>query len=243
MKVVALIPARFDSTRFPGKMLATLGGHSIIYRTYRATLDTGLFDDVRVVSGDDNILSEIQNHGGKVFRSTKEHDCGSDRIAEAAETLDADIIINVQGDVPFITKKPLSSLIEVFRNDPDQEIDLASLRKKIIDPASIQNPNHVKVICDRQGCALYFSRHPIPYARDDYQATYYRHIGIYAFRKEALLDFYNASPTPLELAEKIECIRYLENGKKIKMIETDYQGIEIDTQEDLIRAQAYLESI
>ncbi|GAL61640.1 3-deoxy-manno-octulosonate cytidylyltransferase [Algibacter lectus] len=170
--------------------------------------------------------------------SKKEHDCGSDRIAEAVELLDVDIVINVQGDEPFTDKESLTKLIEVFKQDPNKEVDLASLMVHITDEEEIKNPNTVKVIVDQADFALYFSRSPIPYPRDkDVGVRYFKHKGVYAFRKQAIMDFYNLPMLSLEASEKIECIRYLEYGKRIKMVETDVQGVEIDTPEDLERAK------
>lgn len=232
-----MIPARYGATRFPGKLMADLGGKSVIVRTYESTLATGLFDDVYVVTDSDIIKTEIEKFGGKAIMSIKEHECGSDRIAEAVENLDIDIVVNVQGDEPFVKKEPLEMVLNAFKGDDADQIDLASLMQEITDWKDITDPNYVKVIVDENDFALYFSRSPIPYPRDkDAGARYFEHIGIYAFRKEAILDFYKLPMRPLEATEKIECIRYLEYGKKIKMIETNYMGIEIDTPEDLLKA-------
>jgi 3-deoxy-manno-octulosonate cytidylyltransferase (CMP-KDO synthetase) len=233
-----MIPARYSATRFPGKLMQDLGGKSVILRTYEATVATNLFDDVLVVTDSDIIYNEIINNGGKAIMSKKEHECGSDRIAEAVEYLDIDIVINVQGDEPFTDKESLQKLIDVFKDDHDKNIDLASLMVHITDLEEINNPNTVKVIVDKNNFALYFSRSPIPFPRDkSVNVKYYKHKGVYAFRKEAILDFYKLPMLELEASEKIECIRYLEYGKRIKMVETDVQGIEIDTPEDLERAK------
>ncbi len=210
----------------------------MIVRTYEAAVQTGLFDEVYVVTDSQIIFDTISAIGGKVLMSKKEHESGSDRIAEAVVALDVDIAINVQGDEPFIDGESLKKVIEVFKNDDDEEIDLASLMTPITDWDEIANPNTVKVIVDNQDFALYFSRSPIPYPRDEnVDAKYYKHKGIYAFRKRALLDFQRLPMLPLEAKEKIEAIRFLEYGKKIKMVETHVTGIEIDTPEDLERAQ------
>lgn len=241
MKIIAMIPARYGATRFPGKLMADLGGKPVIARTYEATLATALFDDVYVVTDSDIIKEEVEKHGGKAIMSIKEHECGSDRIAEAVVDLDVDIVVNVQGDEPFVKKEPLVKLLNVFQEEDAAQIDLASLMQEITDWKDITDPNYVKVIVDEQQYALYFSRSPIPYPRDkDAGARYFEHIGVYAFRKQAILDFYELPMRSLEATEKIECIRYLEYGKKIKMVETDFMGIEIDTPEDLIKAQQYL---
>jgi 3-deoxy-manno-octulosonate cytidylyltransferase (CMP-KDO synthetase) len=233
-----MIPARYAASRFPGKLMQARGGKTVILRTYEATVATNLFDDVIVVTDSEIIYNEIANHGGKVMMSKKEHDCGSDRIAEAVETLDIDIVINVQGDEPFTDKASLAKLIEVFKDDHNKTIDLASLMVHITDEDEINNPNTVKVVIDQSDFALYFSRSPIPYPRDkNYGIKYYKHKGVYAFRKEAILDFYKLPMQALEATEKLEQLRYLEYGKRIKMVETDVQGIEIDTPEDLERAK------
>lgn len=233
-----MIPARYAATRFPGKLMQDLGGKSVILRTYEATVSTNLFDDVFVVTDSDIIYNEIINNGGKAIMSIKAHDCGSDRIAEAVQDLDIDIVINVQGDEPFTDEQSLKKLIEVFKNDGAKNIDLASLMVHITDDNEINNPNTVKVIVDNTNFALYFSRSVIPFPRDkNVSIKYYKHKGVYAFRKEALLDFYNLPMLSLEASEKLEQLRYLEYGKRIKMVETNVQGIEIDTPEDLERAK------
>jgi 3-deoxy-manno-octulosonate cytidylyltransferase (CMP-KDO synthetase) len=238
MKIISMIPARYSASRFPGKLMQDLGGKSVILRTYEATVATNLFDDVFVVTDSEIIYNEIISNGGKVLMSKKEHECGSDRIAEAVEFMDIDIVINVQGDEPFTEKESLKKLIEVFKDDHEKSIDLASLMVHITDEEEINNPNTVKVVVDQSSFALYFSRSPIPFPRDkNAGAKYYKHKGIYAFRKKAILDFYRLPMLPLEASEKIECIRYLEYGKRIKMVETDVQGVEIDTPEDLERAK------
>ncbi|NJX15455.1 3-deoxy-manno-octulosonate cytidylyltransferase [Tamlana crocina] len=238
MKIISMIPARYSASRFPGKLMQDLGGKSVIRRTYEAAVATNLFDDVFVVTDSDIIFKEIVNNGGKAIMSKKEHECGSDRIAEAVEFMDIDVVINVQGDEPFTDRESLEKLIDVFKNDSKKEVDLASLMVEITDEDEINNPNTVKVIVDQAKFALYFSRSPIPYPRaKNVGAKYYKHKGVYAFRKQAILDFYNLPMMPLEASEKLEQLRYLEYGKRIKMVETDSEGIEIDTPEDLERAK------
>lgn len=239
MKIIAMIPARYAASRFPGKLMQDLAGKPVIVRTYQAAVATGLFDEVYVVTDSPVIFDAIVGEGGKALMSREEHETGSDRIAEAVTDMDVDIIVNVQGDEPFTEKKSLQSVLEVFNEDHDKEIDLASLMTRITDKAEINNPNTVKVVVDRRNFALYFSRSPIPYPRDESrEIPYFKHKGIYAFRKRALLDFRRLPMLELEAAEKIEAIRYLEYGKKIKMVETEVTGIEIDTPEDLERAKA-----
>lgn len=238
MKIISMIPARYSASRFPGKLMQDLGGESVILRTYQATVDTNLFDDVFVVTDSDIIYNEIVDNGGKAIMSKKEHDCGSDRIAEAVENMDVDIVINVQGDEPFTDKESLAKLIKAFEHDTHKKIDLASLMVHITDADEINNPNTVKVVIDQSNFALYFSRSVIPFPRaENVGVKYYKHKGVYAFRKEAILDFYKLPMLSIEASEKLEQLRYLEYGKRIKMVETDVQGIEIDTPEDLERAK------
>lgn len=233
-----MIPARYSATRFPAKLMKDLAGKSVILRTYEATVATHLFDEVYVVTDSAIIFDEIVNNGGKAIMSKKEHQSGSDRIAEAVQDLDVDIVVNVQGDEPFTERESLEKVLHAFKEDHQKEIDLASLMVEIHDWEEISNPNTVKVIVDQNNFALYFSRSPIPYPRDkEAGARYFKHKGIYAFRKQALLDFYELPMQFIEATEKIECIRYLEYGKRIKMIETDVEGVEIDTPEDLERAK------
>ncbi len=235
MKTVALIPARYAATRFPGKLMQLLAGKTVIRQTYDATMATGLFDEVYVVTDSKIIYSEITEHGGRAIMSKKEHESGSDRIAEAAEGLEADIIINIQGDTPFVKTGPLEKLLEQF-NDPT--VQVASLMQVLTEQKDIDDPNFVKVAVDRNMNSLFFSRSVIPYPRDEkFAATYYEHIGVYAFRKQALINFTNWPITPLEAAEKVECLRYLEYGVPLKMVVVDYMGVEIDTPEDLKRAE------
>lgn len=244
MKVIAVIPARYAATRFPAKLMGMLGDKTVIRTTYENTLKTNLFDDVFVVTDSEIIHNEITRNGGKALMSQREHETGSDRIAEAVEHLDSDIIINVQGDEPFVQKEPLEKLISALKEDKEQKIDLATLMQELKEEKQIQDTNYVKVVCDINNFALYFSRAPIPFAREtNFRARYFEHIGIYAFRKESLINFSKLEMLPNEKAEKIECIRYLEYGMKIKMIETQYMGIEIDTAEDLEKANEYLKKL
>ena len=241
MKVIAVIPARYASTRFPAKLMQDLGGKTVITRTYEAAVNTNLFDDVFVVTDSDLIFNQIVSQGGKAIMSSKEHESGSDRIAEAVSNLEVDIVINIQGDEPFIDKDSLAKLIQVYKNDSKGEVDLASLMRQITDIQDIENPNNVKVVVDQSGFALYFSRSVIPYPREiNVGVRYMQHVGIYAFRKQALLDFYNLPMKSLEASEKLEQLRYLEFGKRIKMVETNHIGIGIDTPEDLEKARRLL---
>lgn len=241
MKIIAVIPARYASTRFHAKLMQDLGGKTIITRTYEAALNSQLFDDVFVATDSDLIFNEIESNGGKVVMSIKEHESGSDRIAEAVANIDCDIIVNVQGDEPFINKDTIAALIAAFAEDKNQSIDVVSAMRPISDVEEIRNPNNVKVVTDYLGYALYFSRSVIPFPRDgDIQANYHQHIGIYAYRKPALMDFHRLPMKMLESVEKLEQLRYLEYGKRIKMIVTSEVSIGIDTPEDLEKARKML---
>ena len=237
-KIGAFIPARYAATRFPAKLMQALGTKTVIRHTYDNTVATGLFDEVYVVTDSEIIFNEITAHGGKAIMSKKEHESGSDRIAEAIKDLAIDIVVNVQGDEPFVKKEPLEKLIAVFKDD---KVQVASLMQVLTHSDLIADPNYVKVAVDKNMNALFFSRSVIPYPRNtELVIPYYEHIGVYAFKKQALLDFTNWPMSPLEAAEKIECLRYLENGVSIKMVVTSYMGVEIDTPEDLIKAAKLL---
>lgn len=237
-KVGAFIPARYAATRFPAKLMQLLGDKSVIRHTYDNTKATGLFDEVYVVTDSEIIFDEIVNNGGKAIMSKRNHESGSDRIAEAIQDLAIDIVVNVQGDEPFVKREPLEQVLACFK---DEKVQVASLMQVLTNQASIEDPNYVKVAVDKNWNALFFSRSVIPYPRDKALAiTYYEHVGVYAFKKQALIDFTNWPMSPLEAAEKIECLRYLENGVPIKMAVTDYMGVEIDTPEDLLKAAALL---
>lgn len=238
MKKIAMIPARYAASRFPAKLMQLLGKKTVILHTYDNTVATTLFDEVMVVTDSEIIFDEITSNGGKAIMSIKEHESGSDRIAEAVAGMDIDIVVNVQGDEPFVQKEPLEKLLKVF---DDETIQVASLIQVLKEERFIADPNYVKVAVDKNNNALFFSRSPIPYHRDkNITPIYYEHIGVYAFRKQALLNFTAWPITPLEAAEKIECLRYLENGVPLKMVVTQYMGIEIDTPEDLERAASLL---
>lgn len=229
-----MIPARYAATRFPAKLMQMLGDKTVIRHTYDNTVATGLFQEVYVVTDSEIIFNEISSNHGKAIMSKNEHESGSDRIAEAIAGMDVDIVVNVQGDEPFVQREPLEKLLDVFS---DKRVQVASLMQVLKEEQFIEDPNYVKVAVDKNFNSLLFSRSPIPYHRDkNIPVNYYEHIGVYAFRKKALIDFTNWPMTPLESAEKIECLRYLENGIQLKMIVTEYMGVEIDTPEDLVRA-------
>jgi 3-deoxy-manno-octulosonate cytidylyltransferase (CMP-KDO synthetase) len=234
MNCIAMIPARYASSRFPGKLMQMLGSKTVIQHTYDNTLKTGLFNRVVVVTDSQVIYDEIKSKGGEVLMSRKTHESGSDRIAEAVENLDTEIVVNVQGDEPFVQKEPLKKLLDVFHTAEAAQVQVASLMQEIKDKKNIEDPNYVKVVVDLRMNSLFFSRNVIPYPRDpSFPITYYEHIGVYAFRKQALMAFTRWPVTALEAAEKIECLRYLEHGIPLKMVLTEYMGVEIDTPEDL----------
>ena len=242
MKKIAMIPARYAASRFPAKLMQPLGKKTVIRHTYDNTVATGLFDEVYVVTDSDLIFQEIVSNGGKAIMSLRTHESGSDRIAEAVENIPADIVVNVQGDEPFVNAHALQQLLTAFEGAAGDRVQVASLMQRISNPEQINDPNYVKVAVDKNFFSLFFSRSVIPYPRAVLPDTcYYEHIGVYAFRKEALMQFTSWEMTPLEAAEKIECLRYLENGVPIKMILTQYMGVEIDTPEDLLKAEQLLQ--
>ena len=235
MKVVALIPARYDASRFPGKLMQQLGGKTVIRQTYEKTLATGLFETVLVATDSDVIFEEITSHGGQARMTQRHYESGSDRIAEVAKDMEVDIILNVQGDTPFINQDVLRRLIQAF---DDPAVQVASLMQPFEEEDQMNNPNCVKVVVDKQNNSLLFSRSRIPYPRNtEIDIPCYEHKGVYAFRKAALIQFTQWEMTPLEKAEKIECLRYLENGVPLRMVQVSKMGVEIDTPDDLVRAK------
>lgn len=237
-----MIPARYAATRFPAKLMQPLGNKTVIRHTYDNTVATGLFDDVFVVTDSEIIFQEIASHGGKAIMSQHTHESGSDRIAEAVENMPANIVVNVQGDEPFVNQPALQQLLAAFEGAEGANVQVASLMQLMTNIEQINDPNFVKVAVDKNSFSLFFSRSVIPYPRAVLSETcYYEHIGVYAFRKEALLNFTRWPMSPLEAAEKVECLRYLENGVPIKMILTQYMGVEIDTPEDLRKAEQLLQ--
>jgi 3-deoxy-D-manno-octulosonate cytidylyltransferase len=241
MKIIAMIPARYAATRFPAKLMQKLGEKTVIRHTYDNTKATGLFDEVMVVTDSEIIFDEITRNGGKAKMSVRTHESGSDRIAEAIADMDVHLIVNVQGDEPFVRREPLEKLLQVFKDEKGGDVQVASLVQVLREQRFIEDPNYVKVALDKNNNALFFSRSVIPYPRDPAAApVYYEHIGVYAFRKDALLQFTAWPMSPLEAVEKIECLRYLENGIPMRMVITNYMGVEIDTPEDLERASKML---
>ena len=237
MKTIAVIPARFAATRFPGKLMQKIGDKTIIRMVYENAVESGIFNQVLVVTDSEVIFKEIQSLGGFVKMSGGEHLSGSDRIAEAIVDLDVDVVVNIQGDEPFIKKEPLADLLGCFK---DESVCVASLMKKIGDDEEVNNPNMVKVVCNKANEALYFSRSAIPFKRNTQtKLPYFKHIGVYAFKKKTLLEFTRWPQGELEQTEMLEQLRYLENGVSIKMVETSFSSIGIDTLEDYEKAKEY----
>jgi len=237
-KIIALIPARFAASRFPAKLLQLLGNQPVILHTYFSVINTQLFHEVYVVTDHQQIFDLIVSVGGKAIMSIEQHESGTDRIAEAVKNMDIDVIVNIQGDEPFIQKEPLENLIHLFKKE---EVQVGTLMRKMNATDNPQNPNAVKVVVDCNNKALYFSRSVIPYQRDEnFSATHYLHLGVYGFRKKALLQFTELPPSTLEKTEKLEQLRFLENGINIYVAETDYITIAIDMPEDLEKAKKHL---
>lgn len=237
MKTIAVIPARFAATRFPGKLMKKIGDKTIIRMVYENAVESGIFNQVLVVTDSEVIFKEIQSLGGFVKMSRGEHASGSDRIAEAIVDLDVDVVVNIQGDEPFIKKEPLADLLGCFK---DESVCVASLMKKIGDDEEVNNPNMVKVVCNKANEALYFSRSAIPFKRNTQtKLPYFKHIGVYAFKKKTLLEFTKWPQGELEQTEMLEQLRYLENGISIKMVETSFSSIGIDTQDDYEKAKEF----
>ena len=233
-----MIPARYAATRFPAKLMQLLGTKTVIRHTYDATVSTQLFDEVIVVTDSNIIYEEITSHGGNAVMSKRTHESGSDRIAEAIANMNVDVVVNVQGDEPFIKKEPLEKLVRLF---DDPSVRVGSLMRKIEDGNELIKSSAVKVVVNKNNDALYFSRSVIPFAANlAMDVPYFLHIGVYGFRKETLLQFTEWPAARLELVEKLEQLRYLENAVPIRMALVDFKSVAIDTPEDLERAEKLL---
>lgn len=231
---IALIPARLTSSRLPEKLLLPLGDKEIIVRTYETVMNSQLFNSVKVICDNERIADVLMKHNCHYELIKTDHQSGTDRIAEAAQNISEDIIINIQGDEPFISAKSLEKIISLFDN---QEVRVASLKTKFNSIDEVLNPNNVKVVSDPQGRAMYFSRSPIPYQSTMKLDDYFRHLGIYGFKKNTLLHIASLSPSKLECIEKLENLRILENGIDIYLAEVKEINPSIDTMEDYILAQ------
>lgn len=243
MKVVCLIPARYDSTRYPGKLMEKINDIPVILFTYHQVRGMGLFDEVLVVTNSKEIQKVIEKGNGKVKYLSSEHPSGTDRIAEAAKDMDVDIVINIQGDEPFVTREPINDLIKLMQGSKSMDLLVTSLMRKMDNLDYVKSPNFVKVVCDEQGNALYFSRSVIPFSRNiELQNDYYEHIGVYGYTKAALLNFYKTQATHLEKLESVECLRLLEKSIPIKMVKATDHILEIDTPEDRNLAESLVKS-
>lgn len=246
MRIVGIIPARYASRRFPGKPLADIGGQTMIERVYRQARKSRVLERVIVATDDERILWEVRRFGGEVRATSSRHRSGTDRVAEIASRLKIPrdgVVVNIQGDAPLLPPAMINQLVKPLLDCP--EVNMTALCGRIKEARELSNPNIVKVVLDREGFALYFSRLPIPYLRDKKTLNfalstlnYYKHIGPYAYRKSFLLKLAKMAPTPLEKAEKLEQLRVLENGYRIKMVRTRYDCIEVDTPADLRKVRA-----
>ena len=236
MKIIAVIPARLNSTRLPKKLLRDLHGKTLIRRTYEASLDSKLFDDVLVVTNSNEIVNELKSHQINYLFDSNEYESGTDRVAAIASEINADVIINIQGDEPFINANTIQSIINLFSSDKESEIGVVSVMTPIINDEELENPNNVKVFTDSSNNAIYFSRYPIPFKGNINTSKAYKHVGIYAFRKQFLMKFAELEVGDMESSEKIEALRLIENNIKIKMIKSDEIFIGIDTEEDIQKA-------
>lgn len=247
-KAVVIIPSRFDSTRFPGKPLATLKGKSIIRHVYEQASRSSLADAVYVATDDDRIFDEVISFGGHAVMTSGSHICGTDRIAEAAKNIECDIIVNVQGDEPFIRPEMVDDIVRLLKDD--EKASMSTLCVRIDNQEDILSPHSVKVVTDREGYALYFSRAPIPYHREEWKdlnsivhvpgkTVLMKHIGIYGYRKNVLMDFTSMDKGDLENIEKLEQLRALFTGIRIKVKETEFNTFGIDTKDDLRKAEEW----
>jgi 3-deoxy-manno-octulosonate cytidylyltransferase (CMP-KDO synthetase) len=240
-KVLAVVPARYASTRFPGKVVASLAGKPLVAHTYDRTRDAALVNEAVVATDHEIVRETLEPLGIPVVMTRPDHVSGTDRAAEVVENTDAVVVVNVQGDEPLIDPALIDAVVQPLLDDP--AIAMATACRRITDAAALLNPNVVKVACALNGDALYFSRHAVPFVRetdDRGRVSHWHHIGIYAYQREALFQMAGWAPTPLELAEKLEQLRALEHGLRIRVIETDYECIGVDTPEDLDEVERYL---
>lgn len=246
MKITAVIPARYASIRFPGKALAEIDGKPMIQHVYERTARAKLVSRTIVATDDQRIADAVQRAGGEVIMTSATHETGTDRLAEVAATLDSDIIVNVQGDEPLICPDMIDEAIQPFLEDSD--LQMCTLKTRIKNLHDFLSPNVVKVVTDGLCNALYFSRSPLPFFRDKWKdlkdesfccgkLLCYKHIGLYVYRRDFLLKFASMPPTFLEKSEKLEQLRALENGIRIRVVETEFESIGVDTPEDLVKAQ------
>ncbi len=239
MRFVGIIPARYGSQRLPGKALLKLAGKPLIQWVYEGASGSSLLAELWVATDDERIFSAVEDFGGKVTMTSPHHRSGTDRVAEAGSRLEADVFVNIQGDEPLISPITVDAICRCFLEDPTPQIVTAKIR--LLEASDIANPNHVKVVCDATDRALYFSRSPIPYARS--KALYFKHLGIYAYRAETLSRIASLKPSPLELSERLEQLRFLENGIPIQVVELSEEAVGVDTPRDVERVTPLLENI
>jgi 3-deoxy-manno-octulosonate cytidylyltransferase (CMP-KDO synthetase) len=240
-QIVAVIPARYDSSRFPGKPLASIAGRPMIQHVFDRVRQCRSITCVVVATDDERIFKAVEAFGGEAVMTRPEHRCGTERVAEVAAHITAGIYVNVQGDEPLIDPQAVDSAVEALASDPG--VNLATLSVAIVRPADIMDPNVVKVVNDFQGDALYFSRAPVPWVREESErvsAQHWKHIGVYVFRREALLDYPTLPPGELERLEQLEQLRWLENGYRIRVVESTYDAVSVDLPADVARVEALI---
>lgn len=243
MDVVGVIPARYASTRFEGKVLVNIDGKPMIQHVWERARQSRLLDQLIIACDDPRVCAVAREFGATAVMTARGHSCGTDRIAEVVNPLEVKVVVNIQADEPLVHPSMIDSVARVVLEE--EGVCMATLKRRTDDPAAIADPNVVKVVTDKNGFALYFSRAPIPYRAHDAAVNapaYYRHIGLYGYSKDFLFTFKNLSPSGLERTEKLEQLRVLEEGYRIRVIETKYESIGVDTPEDLARVKAYLQN-
>jgi 3-deoxy-manno-octulosonate cytidylyltransferase (CMP-KDO synthetase) len=236
--VLAVIPARYHSTRFPGKVLVDIAGRTMLEHVYRRAAAAHSVDAVLVATDDQRIVDAVDSFGGVVCLTSSAHASGTDRLAEVAAQLSCDLLVGVQGDEPLLDPAVIDAVVAPLKKD--RQIGMATAARRLSEPRDLTNPNAVKVVCDREGYALYFSRAPIPHGRDGSAPEASVHVGLYVYRHETLLRLAQLTPGPLERAEALEQLRALEHGIRIKVVETTYESLGVDTPSDLDRIRQRL---
>jgi 3-deoxy-manno-octulosonate cytidylyltransferase (CMP-KDO synthetase) len=251
MKILGVIPARYGATRFPGKPLADICGKPMVLHVYDRAKQAKSLTDLYVATEDERIMKVVEQAGGKAIMTSASHQSGSDRLGEVASKIEADIIVNIQGDEPLLEPKMIDEMVQPLIDD--KTILMGTLKKRIVNPEDLQNPNIVKVVCDKQGFALFFSRSLIPYPKTGWkdasiqglagsELAFYKHLGLYAYQKEFLLQFTKLPVSPIEKIEGLEQLRVLDNGYRIKVVETQFDTIAVDTPEDLERVKQVIQN-
>jgi 3-deoxy-manno-octulosonate cytidylyltransferase (CMP-KDO synthetase) len=237
--VLGVIPARLESTRLPRKVLRLIAGRPMICHVWERARQSPLLGEVMVATDAPEVMDVCRGAGIPAVLTSREHPSGTDRVWEVAQSRAADVYVNIQGDYPLLTAGHVAKLVEPFLTRPDTQVTTLRIRAT---PDEVPNPNAVKVVCDAAGRALYFSRSPIPYDRDGRRPVHYKHVGLYAYRRQALEAFHRLAPSPLELAESLEQLRLLENGIPIVVAETDEPTIAVETEQELQAVEAHLAS-